>query len=140
MSSSVQKEVSKRILQLWASGGEDDGEGIFSSTYVNHQVPDAGGGESVKDFQGYKDLVSSFHDSFSDASVTIFMQIEEGGLVVSRWEISAIQSGEFAGIPPSDKRTSWTGVQIDRFEDGAVIESWVHWDREACFRNLVLGV
>ena len=37
---------------------------------------------------------------------------------------------------PRASRVKWTGVQIDRFENGKIIESWVDWDKYRLFEEL----
>ena len=42
------------------------------------------------------------------------------------------------GLPPTGTEITWTGVQIDRFEDGKIVESWVDWDKYRLFQGLGL--
>ena len=123
------KALSRRVLEMWGSDCADVGEDLFAADYVNHQEPDAEGGISDKSLGEWRDLVSGFHESFSGATVRISRQVAEGDLVATHWEISATQSGEFLGRAATGKRTTWTGVQIDRFEGGKIAESWVPWDK-----------
>ena len=48
----------------------------------------------------------------------------------------ATQTGIYLGHPPTGKRAIWTGVQIDRFENGKIVESWVDWDKYRLFETL----
>jgi len=68
--------------------------------------------------------------------VRILLQIAEGDLVATRWQFTAIQTGEYLGHPPTGKEATWTGVQIDRFGDGRIVESWVDWDKFRLFEQL----
>ena len=66
------------------------------------------------------------------------IQIAEGDKVATRWEFAATHTGDFMGHGPTGKQVTWTGVQIDRFEDGKIIESWVDWDKYRFLEGLGL--
>ena len=55
-------------------------------------------------------------------------QIAEGDKVVMRFTSKGTREGEFIGIAPTGKQVSWTGITIDRIEDGKIVESWADWD------------
>jgi predicted ester cyclase len=67
------------------------------------------------------------------------MQIAEGDLVATRWEFNVVHSGAFMGQAPTGKEITWTGIQIDRFENGRIVESWVDWDKYRFFQGLGLA-
>jgi predicted ester cyclase len=138
MSLDKHKEFSRRALEMWASNNSDRPEEIFTENYVNHQEPDVEGGISDKDLETWKALVTDFHKSFSGSEVRILLQIVEDDLVATRWEFKAIHSGEFMGLAATGKKTIWTGVQIDRFHDEKIVESWVNWDKYRFFEGIGL--
>ncbi len=44
-------------------------------------------------------------------------------------------------LAPTNKEVTWTGVSIDRFENGKIVESWVDWDKYRLFQaKLSIGV
>jgi predicted ester cyclase len=138
LSSDDRKGISRRGLGMWGSGCEERVEDLFAPNYVNHQEPDVEGGVSDKELGIWKELVSGFHESFSDSTVRILLQIAEGEVVVTHWEFSATQSGEFRGQAATGKRATWMGMQIDRFEGGKIAESWVSWDKYGFLEQLGL--
>jgi predicted ester cyclase len=133
-----QKEISRRSLEMWASQHSGRPEGIFAKNYINHQEPDVQGGISEKSLEKWKQLVSDFHKAFSNSKVCVLMQIAEGDLVANRWEFTATHTGEFMGLKPTAKEVTWTGVQIDRFKDAKIVESWVDWDKYRFLEGLGL--
>lgn len=138
MSLNEQKALSRRALEMWASSNADRPDEIFAGTYVNHQEPSVEGGVKALSLAQWKDLVSGYHESFSNSRVAILLQIAEGDLVATRWQLTATQTGEFLGLAPTDKEATWTGVQTDRFENGKIAESWVNWDMYRLFAALGL--
>ena len=138
MSIDEKKKISRRAVEMWASNNSDKPEDIFSENYVIHQAPDVEGGVSDKSLEAWKELVTGDHESFSDSKVLLLMQIAEGDLVATRWEFTATHTRQFMGLAPTQKRITWTGVQIDRFEDGKIAESWVDWDKYRFLEGLGL--
>jgi predicted ester cyclase len=136
MSIDEQKKLSRRSLEMWTSTHTDQPEEIFAANYINHQEPDAKGGVKSVDLEGWKDIVSANHRAFSNFKVQILMQIAENDLVATRWKFSAKHTGEYLGHPPTDKQVEWTGVQIDRSENGKTVESSVDWDKYRLFEEL----
>jgi predicted ester cyclase len=136
MSQNDQKSLAKRSLEMWASNNTDNPEKIFAAGYVNHQEPGAIGGVTSLDLAGWKSVVEENHSAFSDFQVRVLTQIAEGDLVATRWRFTAIQTGPYLGHAPTGKRATWTGVQIDRFKNGKIVESWVDWDKYHLFEEL----
>lgn len=130
------KRMARQSLELWASESTGRAEDVFAPDYLNHQEPAAAGGTKAVDLDGWKAIVAECHTAFSDFDVTILTQIAEGDLVATRWQFAATQTGDYLGHPPSGKRATWTGVQIDRFADGKIAESWVDWDKYRLFEAL----
>ncbi len=138
MSLDDQKDMSRRAIQMWASKNADLPEDIFAENYINHQEPDVEGGVTAKSLDAWKELVRGYHDAFSNSKVHVLMQIAEGDLVATRWEFTATHTGDYMGLAPTNKEITWTGVEIDRFENGKIVESWVNWDKYRLFQGLGL--
>ncbi len=130
------KRLARQSLELWSSESLGRAEDVFAPEYLNQQEPAAAGGIKGVNLDGWKAIVAECHTAFSDFDVTILTQVAEGDLVATRWQFEATQTGEYLGHPPSGKRVTWTGVQIDRFADGKIAESWVNWDKYRLFEAL----
>lgn len=84
--------------------------------------------EEIHGPEGAKQYVAALRSAFPDLHIAIEDQIAEGDKVVTRWTASATHTGAFQGIPPTGKRGSMTGIDIDRIADGKVVECWVNSD------------
>jgi predicted ester cyclase len=133
-----EKDLSRRAVDMWASGNSDKPQEIFAKTYVNRQEPNAEGGVKALSLEEWEELVRGYHKAFSNSKVLILVQIAEGHLVATRWQFTATQTGQYMGLAPSGKEVTWTGVQIDRFDNGKIVESWVNWDKYRLFEGLGL--
>jgi predicted ester cyclase len=136
MSLDAEKDLSRRSLAMWQSTTTDNPDEVFASNYVNHQEPGAQGGVGSIDLDQWKSVVAQNHTAFPDLKLTVLMQIAEGDRVATHWQFSGTQTGEYLGQAATDKKASWAGVQIDRFENGKIIESWVTWDKYTLFSDL----
>jgi len=72
-------------------------------------------------------LITLFR-GFPDACWTIKDQIGEGDKVATRWVLAGTHRGMFKGIPATGKPLHYSGVCIDRFADGKIVEEWEEWD------------
>ena len=61
--------------------------------------------------------------------MTIEEMIAEGDRVMVRWTFFGIHQGEFAGLPPTHKQVSYSGINIFRLADGKIAEIWDIFDR-----------
>ena len=127
--SELNKQLARRSLEFWASGNSDDVDEVFAASYVNHQEPSIEGDVKDLGLSDWKALVAGHHAAFSQSAVRILMQIAEGDLVATRWEFSVRHTGDYAGHAATGKTAVWTGIEIDRIEDGRIVESWVDWDK-----------
>ena len=100
--------------------------------------PGAADGTITKDLEGWKELLKSYHEAFSNSKVEVHGQIAENDMVATRWRMTADHTGEFAGLRPTRKRSTWTGVTTDRFDNGKIVESWVNWDKHNFLKGLGL--
>lgn len=133
-----EKTLSRRALDMWASGNSDDPNEIFATSYVNYQEPAAAGGVQGLGLQSWLAVVADYHKAFSNSAVDILLQIAEGDYVATHWRFTVTHTGPYFGHAPTGKEVRWTGVQIDRFESGKITESWVSWDKFTLFEGLGL--
>jgi predicted ester cyclase len=123
------KALSRRALEMWSTGNDDDPTEIFASNYINHQEPAAAGGVTGLGLKAWQAVVESHRRAFSPSKVEVLLQIAENDFVATHWRFTVTNTGPYLGHPPTNKEASWTGVQIDRFATGKIAESWVSWDK-----------
>jgi hypothetical protein len=62
--------------------------------------------------------------AFADVHDEVQDQIAEGDKVVTRFAGGGVHRGVFMGVAPTGKTVTWTGIAIDRFADGKIVERW----------------
>jgi predicted ester cyclase len=55
-------------------------------------------------------------------------QIADGEKVATRWTATGTNTGSRNGMPPTGKRITISGISIERYAHGKMVESWVNWD------------
>ena len=135
MSVENNKDTFRRYVdEVWKDQNLDIADEIFAEKYLSHQsdgtVLERGPGD-VKKF------VTEYRSAFSDIENTVEDMIGEDDRVVNRWTLRVTHTGEFRGIPATNKRITITGIGIFRFsEEGKVIESWDSLDQLGMLKQL----
>lgn len=100
---------------------------IFAANHVIHD-PHAPPGGWPNGPEGLKAVASIFGGGFTGWTITLAAQIAEGDTVATRWIASATNTAAVMGIPASGKVVNVTGVNVARFVDGKIAESWFNFD------------
>ena len=123
MSVKENKALACRVFdEIWNEGSLDVADEIFDANYVSHGLGIAPGPASFKQY------VSVYLSAFPDCHFTIEDQVAEGDKVVTRWTATGTHTGELIGIPPTDVQATVTGISINRYAGGKVVEVWDNWD------------
>jgi len=72
--------------------------------------------------------VERFLTGLPDLKFTVDDTISEKDKLVVAWTITGTHRGEFLGVPPTNKRVSFSGITINQIENGKILESTVIWD------------
>ena len=71
-----------------------------------------------------KDMMQMFLSAFPDLKATINHLVAEDDLVTGHMTLEGTQTGEFMGIPGSDKKISITEMHMVRIVDDKATEHW----------------
>ena len=93
---------------------------VIDPSFVNHD-PMPGQDNGI---QGLKDMMGMFYAAFPDLIVTLTQIVGEGDLVVGRMITEGTQTGDFMGIPGSDKKISLPEMHMIRIANGKAVEYW----------------
>ena len=93
----------------------------------------------MRDLRGpdaLKRVVTMYRTAFPDVRMTVDDVIVAGDKVVLRWHSEGTHRGELAGLAPTGTHGSVTGISIDRWQDGKIVEAWAEWDNMGLARQL----
>jgi steroid delta-isomerase-like uncharacterized protein len=136
MSTEENKALVHRYYEAWNEAlnkqnlaGVDE---LFAPDFVIHGTglfPDM-------DLAGVKQVFTAWWTVFPDWHYTLEDLIAEGDKVAHRYTVRGTHQGEIMGIPPTGKRVSATGIEIDRIKDGKIVESWFSSDMLGLMQQL----
>ncbi len=86
--------------------------------------------------EGLKKTISQLHSSLSNLKYDLQNSIENGDTIWTHYKATAIQSGTFMKMPPSEKQICIDVMDIFRFENGKLKEHWGIPDRFAAMAQL----
>jgi steroid delta-isomerase-like uncharacterized protein len=129
------KALARRSLEeVWNQGKLTVIDELTASNATFHD-PNVPGGKFTGP-EGAKQFVQIYRGAFPDVRITINDQIAEGDKVVSRWTATGTHKGQLMGIAPTNKHSTVTGVNIDRYQDGKVVEGWASYDMFGMLQQL----
>jgi steroid delta-isomerase-like uncharacterized protein len=135
MSAESNKAQARRFFEeVFSQGKMEVINEIVAPNHVNHgpgSMPGLPDGP-----EGTKQFVSFYRKAFPDTHFTVDEQIAEGDRVVTRWTAHGTQKGEMPGIPVTGRGATVSGVTVDRFANGKIVESWGIFDQMGMMQQL----
>ena len=117
--------ASRFFDEVFSEGRLELVDELFATGYLGHP---SGNEEPNRGPQGVKEYVAGLRGAASDLKITIEDQIADGDKVATRWTARGTHDGELMGIAPTGRPVSVTGITIQHFRDGKVVEGWTDWD------------
>ena len=88
------------------------------------------------DWNSHKQFIVGLSKAFPDLHFKVEDILTEGDKVAYRLTVSGTHKGEFQGIPPTDRKVSFTSTGISNIVDGKVSEDWVDADTMGLMQQL----
>jgi steroid delta-isomerase-like uncharacterized protein len=85
---------------------------------------------------GLRMSAQMFISAFSNVKFNIKDQISEGDKIVSRLVMTGTHSGNFMGMPATNKSVNVTGIRIDYVKNGKIVEYWSNFDMAGLMQQL----
>jgi len=95
------------------------------------------GAGALMDRYGLREAADMLLDAFPDLIVTVEDQVAEGNRVSTRWWASGTHAGTFAGISPTGRTVTLSGIDIHRVERGRIAELWEELDVASLLAQLL---
>jgi steroid delta-isomerase-like uncharacterized protein len=130
-------EASRQILEQGFNEGKLDlVDQLVSPEAVNHDPAEPAHLRGVRGPQVFKRTVEMYRAAFPDVQIIVDDVIAVDDKVVLRWHSEGTHRNELEGLAPTGARVSLTGMSVDRWKDGKVVESWSEWDNLGLARQL----
>lgn len=118
------KRADQIVLEVWSTGEVERLDELIATDVVHHDPYD----QNALGLDGMKQSIAAYRRAFPDAVFTVEDQVGEGDKVVTRWSSRGTHLGSLLGEEPTGKVVACSGMVIERFEGGKVVEAWRNWD------------
>jgi steroid delta-isomerase-like uncharacterized protein len=96
-------------------------------------------GEFVDQQQFLAQVYQPTIGAFPDLHIFVDDTITEDDRVVVRWRAEGTHTGDGLGVPPTNRRVSFRGMTLIRFENGKMIEGFDSWNQGGLMHVLQSG-
>jgi steroid delta-isomerase-like uncharacterized protein len=127
------KAAARAVFEVWSTGEIERLDELIAADVVHHDPYDPHAAEGLA---GMKRTIELNRNAFPNMQLTVEDQVAERDKVVTRWRGEMTHTGELGGVAPTGRRVTITGITIDRFEDGKIVEAWRSMDTLGLLRAI----
>jgi predicted ester cyclase len=127
------KAAAREVFDVWSTGAIERLDDLVGPDVVHHDPYDP---NAAAGLGGMKRTIELNRSAFPDMRLSVEDQVAEGDKVVTRWSAEMTHLGELGGAAPTGNRVTISGITIDRFEDGKVVEAWRSMDMLGALRGI----
>jgi predicted ester cyclase len=132
------KAASRRWIEVF-NERDDAGEADVRGPAYTAHAP-ASLEPAPLDSEAWTRFLAGFVEAFPDLQLSVEDAVGEGDLVAQRVHFRGTHTGEFQGLPPTQRKVSFSGLELNRFVDGRVSEHWFQMDALGLLQQLGLVV
>jgi predicted ester cyclase len=112
-------EIAKLYYEILDNGDIDKMDTLLSKNLIDH---DSHGGNAVEEIKG---LTLSLKNGFTDSNHNLeVVELIGDDRIFVRWRMTAKHTGEFFGVPASNKSVNFVGHDLLRVKDNKIVEIW----------------
>jgi steroid delta-isomerase-like uncharacterized protein len=119
--------------EVLSKGNMDAIDELVTDDVVDHEQGLPGQPEGK---EGVRFFVNTMREAFSDLKATVGPTVESGDMASAEVTITGRHTGEFMGVPATDKSFEIKSIDIVRFEDGKCAEHWGVTDNMALMQQI----
>lgn len=133
MAAEDNKALIRRLVDdFWNKRDVTVFDDVFATRFVDH-TPQPGS-EGTK--EGFRQLALALQAAFPDGRSSLDDLLAEGDKVGWRWTFRGTHQGQLMGMPATGKSITLTGITIDRFAGGQIVERWSQADNLGLLQQL----
>lgn len=117
--------IASRYLEARNTPALDLLDEIYAPDVVVH---DASAPEDIHGLEGLKAYYEGSHAGFPDFQARFDEVLVAEDRIILRWTIEGTHTGTLRGISPTGRHVTFSGVAIERVEDGKIVEEWVYFN------------
>ena len=132
MSTEENKAIVHRLFEeLFNLGNPAAANEVIAPDYIDHSPIPA----PMPGPEGFGQRTAMLRMAF--VSECVFGEfLAEGDLVAFTWTLSGVHNGPFAGMTPTGKHLTLSGINVERMKDGKIVEHWSQFDLAGVMRQI----
>ena len=127
----MDSSINDKMLKVWNEQRYELLDEVYARDYQSRTPSFFGEG-----VDGIRNQVEAFHKAFPDGHWQTPEFAMEGHTIWVRIVGEGTHTGEFMGMPPTNKYVCMGGVVISHVEHGKVTESWSYFDTAGLMQQL----
>jgi steroid delta-isomerase-like uncharacterized protein len=125
------KTLARRFFQeVWNDGDEQAIDRYIAADAAGNDATFGAGREA------FRAQWRKWRAAFTDLHFDVEEVVAEPEVVVTRWTLSGVQSGEFLGIQATGRAVRVQGMSLDHIADGMIVSGFDAWDELGLRRQL----
>jgi predicted ester cyclase len=129
MSTELNRATARRfyedVLNRDADGMVAGLQAVCAADFIHHD------NALTRGLKDYQRAMAGSLTVFSASRFAVDEVVAEGDAVVVRWTWRGTQTGEWAGIAPTQREARGAGLTLFHFQGEKVLEAWSCWDTYA---------
>ena len=127
------KDTVRRIFELVSANDIEATRELYDENCVLHDQNEA---TVIRGVDQQLAFLSQYTTAFPGMKIEVVEQISEGDIVATRWIARGKHEGELAGIEPTGRDVTVSGIEFDRVRNGRIVETWQNWDALGMFQQI----
>ena len=127
------RELARRFQDAMNARDEAALLDLLHEDFVDH-TPNPSQGATRADFVSQK--VRGLWASFSDLQLRVEQVVVEADTVAVLWTMTGTNDGPFAGEDATGIAITFSGMNLERIEEGRIVEHWSVYDSQTLFHQL----
>lgn len=120
------RELVKKFYQeVW---NERKAQCVEKYLSPSHALVDPNAMDTKTGPEAYQEVLTRFMRAFSSLKFEVQEMVCEKDKVVASWIITGVHSGEYNGMPPTNKKIIVEGISIHQIADGKIMDTYSVWD------------
>lgn len=125
------RALARRFFQeVWNDGDESAIERYIAADAAGNDATFGAGREA------FRAQWRKWQAAFTELHFEVEEVVAEPAVVVTRWTLSGVQTGEFLGIPPTGRAVRVHGMSLDHIANGQIASGFDAWDELGLRRQL----
>ena len=123
----VKVKTFNAFMEAFNSGNLSALDSICSPGIIDHTatIPP----NQPYNFEAFKGRIYRHRVGMPDLHFSITNMVAEGDWIAYQWEMTGTNTAPYLGRPPSGKAIRMAGMNLERLENGKIVEHWSYSDK-----------